>query len=301
MKRLAVLMLVAAAGTAHADKAADVTALVKKNVEAMAAADDSAYTKTLAKDAVTYDGNGVAFTAKDCKDCSSEAFKSLYGEYANGKATHKMGKLVVQVDEAHGVAWFQGPFDATFKSEGGANPCGPPTAGGTSTEQMRVSGVAIDDKGTWKIAAVMYTHPMSDADLIDKAKSYEVKAPGGTTKVTGAKEVATAVQAWFPKLTSGKSTGKTLVASGSAPGEYFGDAATVNKVAGAWDKLDLAAWNIDARSFGNGAVAFVHADTTMPIKKTSFAAPFALAAIVVKEGDSWKWVSLQFAPALAPW
>jgi hypothetical protein len=295
---LPILLVMVVSGAAWADKAGDVTTLVKKNLDAMAAGNDTDYGKTLAKDAVLFDGNGMSFTLSGCKDCPSDAFKALYGEYASGKAKHKLGKLVVQVDDAHNVAWFQGPFEAVFKSEGGANPCGPPTAG-SSTTTMRVSGVAVADGSTWKIAAVMYTHPMGDGDLIDKAKSYEVKAPG-SPEISGDADVGKAVAAWFPKVSAAKTGGKAIVASGSAPGEYFDGGASVTKVAPEWDKLGLVVGKVDAHVYG-GTVAFVHAETFMPIKKTAFAAPLTLAAIVVKEGNDWKWTSLQFAPGLSPW
>jgi hypothetical protein len=296
---LPLLVIVAVAGVASADKAADVTALVKKNLDGMAAKDDAAYGKTLAKDALLWDGNGQAFTL-DCKDCPSRAFIALYGEggFFGGSAKHKLGKLTVVVDDAHGVAWFQGPFEATYKSEGGANPCGPPTAGGSSTMQMRVGGIAVDDHG-WKIAAIMYTHPMADADLIDKSKAYEVKL-STSNEIAGDKEVSTSILNWFPKLSTAKTSGKVMVASGSAPNEFF-EGATVAKIAPEWDKLGLVVSKIDTHVFAGGTIAFVHADTLMPIKKTPYATPLALGAVAVHENGEWKWVSLQFAPGLAPW
>ena len=296
---LPILIVMAVTSAASADKAGDVTTLVKKHLDTMAAADDAGYVKTLAKDAELFDGNGISFTMSGCKDCPSESFKAIYGEYAMGKAKHKLGKLVVQVDDAHGVAWFQGPFEATFKSEGGANPCGPPTAG-SSTTTMRVSGIAVFDDKAWKIAAVMYTHPMADADLIDKAKSYETKVPTGSPELSGDAAISKAVLAWFPKVSAAKTGGKSIVASGSAPGEYF-EGAGVAKVAPEWDKLGLVVARLDAHAYGGGSVVFVHADTLMPIKKTNFAAPLALAAIAVQEGGEWKWVSLQFAPGVTAW
>ena len=302
MKWLPLLAVMVCARVAAADSAGDVTSLLKKNLDAMAAKDDGAYDKTVLKEAQLYDGNGNTFALPSCMkkdDCSSGAFTALYGTYASGTAKHKLGKITVVADDANGVAWFQGPFDATFTSDVGANPCGGGPSGPT-TVAMRVSGVAVKDATGWHLAAVMYTHPMSDGDLIDLATGKEVKMPAGAPAVSGDKAVGTAVTAWFPKLSGARTAGKTIVASGSAPGEFFeGD--KVGKVAGAWDTLGLMPSKIDVHTFGNGKVAFVHADTAMPIKKTKFAAPLAMAAIAVPEGDGWKWVSLQFAPALSSW
>jgi hypothetical protein len=162
---------------------------------------------------------------------------------------------------------------------------------------MRVSGVAVSADGGWKLAAVMYTHPMADGDLIDAAQNRGVVMPTDPPDIVGDQTVGKAVAGWFPNLSQAKTTGAVVVASGSAPGEFF-DAATLPKYIKAWDTLGVVASRIDVRMFGNGTLAFVHADTTMPIKKTKFASPLAMAAVAVKEGDAWRWVSLQFAPAL---
>src|SRR5262249_13372813 len=161
-------------------------------------------------------------------------------------------------------------------------------------------GVAVFEDKAWKLAAVAYTHPMTDADLIDKAKSYETKAPSGEPQLAGDREIGKAILGWFPKLSAAKTAGKAVAASGAAPGEYFGDAATVAKVAPEWDKLGLVVAKLTTNVYASGAIVFVHADTLMPIKKTAFAAPLAMTAIAVREGTDWKWVSLQFAPGLAP-
>jgi hypothetical protein len=141
---------------------------------------------------------------------------------------------------------------------------------------------------------------MADSTLIDRATDGEKVMPSGAPAITGDKTVGAAVAAWFPKLSGARTAGATVVASGSAPGELF-DAAQVPKVAGAWDALGIMPAAIDVHVFGKGKLAFVHADTAMPIKKTKFAAPMAMAAIAVPEGSGWKWVSLQFAPALSAW
>jgi hypothetical protein len=295
-----VRIAIAAASTrAGADPTADVTTLVKHNVEAMASGDDHAYSATLAKDALTYGGTGAAFDAGDAKD-GFHAFHALYGDYASGKATHKLGKLTLVVDAIGGVAWFQAPFDATFKSDMSANPCGggPPAA--AVTTKMAVSGIAVSGAGGWHLAAVMYTKPMADADLIDLANNRQIAMPSGKPELAGDQEVATAIAGWFPKLSQAKTTGAVVVASGSAPGEYF-DAAGVAKVSKAWDTLGLVASRLDVHTFEGGKLAFVRGEMVMPIKKSKFGSPLTMAAIAVQEGDAWHWVSLQFAPALSQW
>jgi hypothetical protein len=303
MKRLAQLagmvgICVVASRTASADPTADLTALLKHNIEAVASGDDHAFAATLAKGALVYGGTGVAFDPGDAKD-GHHAFHALYGDYASGTATHKLGTPTLVVDAIDGVAWFQAPFDATFKSDMSANPCGGPPASAVTTK-MRLSGVAVATDGKWALAAEMFTKPMNDGDLIDLAQNQQVAMPTGAPQLAGDKPAATAIAGWFPKLSQAKTTGKVVVASGSAPGEYF-DAAGVAQVQKAWDGLGMMPYTVEAHTFNGGKLAFVRATTAMPIKKTKFASPLTMAAIAVLEGDQWRWVSLQFAPSISNW
>jgi hypothetical protein len=291
---IAVVAILAATTMAAADPAGDVTSLVKRNLDAIAANSVKSYAATLVKDAVVYDGNGHAFEVSPTGDPTMDLLYRPFNA-GDGTAKHKLGKVVVSVDAASGVAWFHGPFDATFTTSAGANPCG--GGGGPMTIAMRVSGVAVNADGGWKLAAVMYTHPLADGDLIDAAQSRGVVMPTDPPTIVGDDAVGKAVAGWFPNLSQAKTAGATVVASGSAPGEFF-DATTLPKYVKAWDTLGVKASRIDVRMFGNGKLAFVHADTQMPIKKSNFASPLTMAAIAVKEGDAWRWVSLQFAPAL---
>jgi hypothetical protein len=158
----------------------------------------------------------------------------------------------------------------------------------------------VSSGGGWRLAAVMYTKPMADGDLIDLAQNKQIAMPAGKPELAGDQAAATAVAGWFPKLSQAKTTGAVVVASGSAPGEYF-DAVGVAKVSKAWDTLGLMASRIDVHTFNAGKLAFVRAETVMPIKKSKFGSPLIMAAIAVQEGEAWHWVSLQFTPAISQW
>ena len=103
------------------------------------------------------------------------------------------------------------------------------------------------------------------------------------------------VAGWFPSgfVGAAAKTG-TLVASGTSPTE-FKTAAAATQLAKSWDALKLGATKIEATSLAGGAIAWVKAEVRMP-RKTK-AVSMTLFAILVPDGTSWKWVSLQYQPA----
>ena len=81
--------------------------------------------------------------------------------------------------------------------------------------------------------------------------------------------------------------------SGTSSAEFkTGDAAT--KLAASFDKLKLGATTVEAKLFANGAVGWVVADVTMPRKNGKGAVEMKLAVVVVPDGTSWRWVSMQY-------
>jgi hypothetical protein len=201
--------------------------------------------------------------------------------------------LTLVVDAKNRVGWFNSPIDVdtidqqTMEREG---------------ITMRVSGIVVKEKAKlWKIAAVMITEPWSDKRLIERQRLLRHALGSGPPALSGDQTLAAEFAAWFPQeLAANASTSTKRVASGTAPNEAASGAKTA-KLLATWSKLALVVRSVDARVFGNGTTAFIRAELDWPQKKTpTLAVPLVLGAIVVKEGEAWRWVSLQFAPAQFP-
>ena len=266
------VMALALAPEARADDAADVGALVVKLVRATAS-DKGAPAALFAKDPVVATGDGAA--------SDPPRYQMLFGADA-GEARLEPGKPTVVV--ANHVAWFHVVVQASYVQEL-MNADGPNRK--RDHAEVRVSGIAIDDHG-WKIAAVMLANVASDQWLRSRP-AYE-RRPASIADQPDTPAGAVARWLYDGTLAAHAANG-TRIANGSAPGE-LGSGTAASKLAKGWDTLKL--WGVSLAAKQVGALAFVHGDVYLPMKEG--AAHLALAAILVKSGETWTWTCLNFAP-----
>jgi hypothetical protein len=116
----------------------------------------------------------------------------------------------------------------------------------------------------------------------------------GAPKLTGDKKLAGVVAGWFSTGFAPNAAKKgMLIASGTSPTEVKSGAGATT-LAKSWDKLKLGATAVDAQLLADGKVGWVTADVMLPRKNNKGAVSMKLAAIVVPDGDSWRWVSLMY-------
>ena len=204
----------------------------------------------------------------------------------------KLGPLAIGVDPKHGVAWFQAAVSLQIDSViVGINCCD------ITADAMRMSGIVVQEGKAWKLVAIALSRQLSDAQLFKGAKdNIETSIDVDDANPLEKQIIAT----WFAKGGLAKShvTAPSVVASGTAPAEYATNEAAV-KLAAAWDAIDLRTRAIESKTFANNAIALVHVDMQLPVKRANKAAPMDLYAIAIPEGKTWHWVSLQFTTALA--
>jgi hypothetical protein len=268
----------ASAGTPDAD----VTALVKRNLagitkRCMQPGDCAVDTK-----AVVFASNAVPWrwTSEDGVTWSDILFTGFDGDIRLAPHT---GLVVTSGD----LAWFQVPYTATLTPE--------PAPDQVSHMPERVGGIAVKQRDGWHLMALAYTDLVSDHELFTvtphpdwmDAKNYPL-AVKGDDKL--AREVAT----WF---TAGFAAhaGPTaqLIAGGSSEPELARGAAAL-KLAKGWDKLGIRPWQIDVEHVPGSKLAFVAASVLLPVKSTSHCAPLVVFAVLVPDGDTWRWVALQY-------
>jgi hypothetical protein len=104
------------------------------------------------------------------------------------------------------------------------------------------------------------------------------------------------VATWFATgFSKHAAAGDAIVASGTGPSELQTGRMAVKLAAGA-DSLHPKPSAIDATVLGpDHAIAFVHAKLVLPLGKSASGYPLTLAAVLVRDGAGWAWVSLQFA------
>ena len=276
MRALVVVGVLLAASLAHADAKEDVEALVTANVQAIAKNSQKAFNATLRKDAYQF-----------LPSTDAPSLLERFHGYHTYDAKHTIDKITVVADPTTKTAWFHVQFTATYDVAmmGSDGPIP------RQSETLRMAGIALDDGG-WKIAAVMYGHAIPDKTLYERADA-DAKAPAKPT-LRGDKTSAAVVAKWFAKggaMAANQSTG-TIVVNGTAPGEY-GTGSVATAMVTAWDKLKL--WPVAAmgKRWGKFPIALVKAEVGLPVKAGG-ATKMRLAAILVKEGESWRWASLAF-------
>ncbi|MGN6106680.1 MAG: hypothetical protein ACTHU0_16355 [Kofleriaceae bacterium] len=276
--------VVVVSSAAFADPKA-VEAVVKTNVTKLAALEDDDQL-ALAANAIVITHMGNIVDLSNETGCTLGAVSNSFYGCLQARITHKLGAIAVGVDAAKGVAWFQAPYTILFEGED------PETSKPTrSTESMRTGGIVIRTGKTWEIAAQLYSKLVSDKELL---AGTDGKPAAGAPKLTGDKKLAGLVAGWFATgfaLQAAK-TG-TLIASGTGPSE-FKTGAAATKLAASFDKLGLGATEVDAKLLANGTIGWVTATVKLPRKTGKGAVEMKLAVVAVPDGDSWRWVSLQY-------
>jgi hypothetical protein len=227
-------------------------------------------------------GNKVDMASTD--GCVSGAVaNALYG-CMQGSISHKPGAVISGT--AGGVGWFLAPFTATFE---GDNPEGGPAK--PDKTNMRMGGIVTGGGKTWTIAAAMYVATISDKELL---KGTSGTPASGAPKLSGDKKLAGVVAGWFTSgFAPNAAKNKPLIASGTSPSEMKSGSGAVTLVK-SWDKLKLGATTVDAQLLADGKIGWVTAEVKLPRKSGKGAVTMTLAAIVVPDGDSWRWVSLLY-------
>ena len=245
-----------------------------------------------AKDALIADGNGAltfslgnTWYGQGFDDGTQVEDDSGDAGYVAISITSSLHDLAVHVDAARHVGWFTATLRTTAHSE---------AKGAVKRPDQRISGIVVDEHG-WKIAALFLAQPVTDRSLAAEAVPLNLPPATGAPKLAGDAPIAKEVAAWLAGGFASHAAQGALAASGSSPDEHQTGAKTGELVA-SWDKLGLGATDVMARSYGGGAIAFVLATVRMPLQgHPGKTAPLELGAIVVPDGESWRWVSLQYA------
>jgi hypothetical protein len=262
--------------------------LLAANVTAIAAveADDKL---GFAKDAF------VVLPGDSGTEAATRSFSDRYtghSHFPKATQTHKLRKAPsIALVGDKGVAYFQGIFDATLNQE----------YGGRMKLVDRIGGVAVRDGTTWQLAGVMYTNHASTDDSIIAFATRDVKLPEGEPAIAGDATLGALVREWFKTGFASHAATKGLrIASGTAPNEFQTNAGAI-RLAKIWDRLGLAVSSIEIRTLAGGAIAFGKATVVWPKqrnvrKESPFLVPLTLGIVLVPEGDSWRWVSMQYSP-----
>jgi hypothetical protein len=148
---------------------------------------------------------------------------------------------------------------------------------------------------TWKLEAVSFVVGETDAHKIDAWKKPLYAGWGMPTEKellsSGDESLNSAIVGWIRKTALAKAAGPgTVFAAGTAPAE-LGAGKDALALAAKWDKLKLGIGQVRSRILPSGyGVAFV--DTRWKYKTEVVG--LDLMVVAVKDGDTWKWVSLSF-------
>lgn len=191
--------------------------------------------------------------------------------------------LAVVVDPKNHTAWFAGTAEGDLKSRDKPQHA-----------TWRINGVALDRAG-WKLTAINYARVITDKELFQRADPGVVPP---SVRPYDNRPASQAVANWFQggAIAADRSTSKSALARGTAPLEVAAGAAA-DKLAKAWDGLGMWLGLIYGRQWGSAAC--VYADLGLPVKQHG-AVKLRLSAVLVQEGERWKWVSLDFAPGDQP-
>jgi hypothetical protein len=267
---------------AHADAKQDVGTLVAKVVRASGQDKQGSGAALLAKNALIVTDSGA--------DTALPRSSPLFGP-DSGEAKLEPGTPTLVVDDAHHYAWFHVVVDGSYVVELYAEH-GPNRE--RSHSKLRVSGIAIDDHG-WKIAALMFTNAISDKFLFQGTQPNFIRP--AKLGASSAKPAADALVHWIYEGTLAARAAKspTLAANGTAPAEVAAGAAAV-KLARGWDALKMWTSDVEATTFADGAVAFVHGSVYLP--RPDGGVQMLLGAVLVRTDDGWRWTCLNFGPVL---
>jgi hypothetical protein len=98
---------------------------------------------------------------------------------------------------------------------------------------------------------------------------------------------------WFTGAGFRRDQGARAVVSGTAELEY-GEGARVAAYLKVWDRLGLIVTMIRSWTWADDTIGLVEASTAMPVTGKPGFAKLTFAAIVVRDGPHWKWVSLHW-------
>jgi hypothetical protein len=203
------------------------------------------------------------------------------------KPTFTPGAITVTV--LKDVVWFHGVGTLALKTTD-KKPV-------TDTRAIRVNGVMKrDEDDAWRAAGELLAVSVDDKQLAEDVKRTAYNPSTGPGILNGDKPLARAVERWITAHEFGKSasSGGTLAASGLATADHKTGAAAVT-LAASWDKLNLRPVEIDAKLV-TPTVGFVLAEVAYTTPKGALA-HVVLGAVLAKEKDTWKWVSLSWSPA----
>lgn len=260
-----------------------VEAVVRKNIVELAnLADNDVLGYGERAQVIDHMGSSVDMDSEEA--CLSGAVANAFYGCLQASVTHQPAKIIVGLDGERGVAWFQAPYTAIVTSdvEDDAKP--------TKTA-MRTGGIAIKHGKRWQIVAQMYSLLVSDKELL---AGTDGKPATGAPTLRGDTKLAGVVAGWFASgFAPNVATTGTVVASGTSRSELkTGPGA--RKLAASFDELKIDATTVDAKLYAGGAIGWVIADVKMPRKSGKGAVEMKLAVVVVTEGKSWRWVSLQY-------
>jgi hypothetical protein len=238
-------------------------------------------------DAIVLTAIGTKVDMASTDGCVTGSVANAFYGCMQGSVVHKPGTVVS--GSAGGVGWFLAPFTATIEAD---NPEGGPST--PDKRSMRMGGIVTGSGTSWKIAAAMYVATISDKEMLAGTSGTPAS---GAPKLSGDKKLAGLVAGWFTSGFAPNAAKKgTLMASGTSPTESKSGAGAVT-LAKAWDKLKLGVTTVNATLLADGKIGWVTAEVKLPRKSGKGAVTMNLAAIVVPDGDSWRWVSLMYGSA----
>lgn len=283
MRHLLIVGILLAAAPAIADPKAIEKAVKTNLLEIAKMSDDDKLAIT--KDAVIITERGSLVDLKEGRDgCVTGAVANAF--YGCQQTTIKHAVGAVTSGASGDVGWFQALYVQNITGE---DPDGKPVK---SKAKYRAGGIVIRDGKDWKIAAAIYVAMMSDKDLF---KTMALDMPKGEPTLLGDKKLAGVVAGWFKTGFAGNAAMQgMLLASGTSPSEYK-TGAPATKLAATWDKLKIAPYQVEAKLLAGGKVGWVTVEVKLP-RKGGKAIGMKLVAIVIPDGDGWRWVSLMYQP-----
>ncbi len=276
----AIAAVLVTAGIAHADPSPaalkDAETLISNNLAGVAAKADNR-TLGFTKGAV------VVLGSEDMLPDMS-VWGVMYP--ADGKITLKPTSPLM-ADEGGDYVWFQLPFRSHVAATS-ANPA--------ADKQHRLHGLAIKAGDHWELAGAHYADSISDAELLAPNSSFNYFVQTNRKPpITGDAKLAAAITSWFARgFVGANATKGTLLASGTSPTENA-TGTDVTKLVKTWDKLKLKPNRMIARTFLGGKVGFASVEVLW-MRTADHKIRMMLTIAAVREGDVWKWTSLQFSP-----
>ncbi len=287
---LACVLLGAVASSAAADQrsAAAVEKLVRAHVAASITT-ERAFLATLTDDAhITTPEGGIDIGALACTDepdpCDAsfniyERASSIFGTYKYGA----LGKPAIYVDDANHVAFFQVAVKLSVDGSRGEE-MDVDVRGKTT---MRITGLATERDGAWKVAAVAYAPSLSEQRLLALAERTKAHRFAPADAVT--KEVA----GWVGHLAAHISP-HAIGAAGTAPKELATKPAAMTQLAQRWDQLPLDLTFVSAVTRGDAAMVWGTAWRKVGDKVVRLIPTI----LVERDGGSWRWVAISWEPYL---